>query len=46
MLVRRLRRLFSRRRGLPAPWDGAIVRPRRFFVTRWTAAVGKAYRRG
>lgn len=30
---------------LPAPWDGAIVRHKRFYVARWTADVGRELRR-
>lgn len=29
---------------LPPPWDGAVIRNRRYYVQRWSAAVGKAYR--
>lgn len=33
------------RRVKPDPWSGAIVRDRPWYVARWSADVGKAYRR-
>ena len=38
----RLRKL--RNVPLPDPWSGAIVRQRKFYISHWSSAVGRAYR--
>lgn len=40
--ARRLRRL--RRERLVSPWDGAIVRHRKFYTPSWNRTIGRAYR--
>lgn len=43
----RIRRWLHRRskRYIPSPWDGAIVRERRYFVANWNSSVGRQLRR-
>ncbi len=32
------------RQVIRAPWDGAIVKPKRYYVSEWSAAIGRLYR--